>query len=147
MYSDTITLFNRHHSKHGDMWYPHILKNVDLVEDKASIMAKYGSESKDKASLHIKYDGNIDIQGTPYLPAKEWNRLTTDEKAEYITFNADSNFFDFFIKGEYESSAAILDSDYEDGFFDYLEERTECYALTSVSTPYKVIKHFEILAR
>jgi hypothetical protein len=146
MYSDTITLFNRYHSKLGNIWFPHVLRNVNLIVDKASIMAKYGAETTDKASLHIKYDGNINIQGLPYLPSKEWNKLTNDELSEYITFNSDSNYFDFFIIGEYEGTEPIVD-DYIDGFFAHMEEQTECYAITSVSSAYKVIKHFEVMAR
>ena len=47
MYNDTITLFNRYESKLGDTWYPSILHNTNLNMDKASIVAKYGSDSQD----------------------------------------------------------------------------------------------------
>lgn len=143
MYSETITLFNRYHSRQGDIWFPHILHNVDLVVDKASVMQKYGAKTTDKAILHIKYDEDVNIQGMPYLTSKEWNKLTNDELKNYITFNSDSNYFDFFILGEYEGSEPITDSN----FFEKMEEDTECYAITSVSSPYKVIKHFEIMAK
>lgn len=149
MYSETITLFNRYHSRLGDIWYPHILHNVNLIVDKASIMAKYGAETTDKASLHVKYSNNdgILIDGINYLPPMEWKKLTNDKLAEYITFNSDSNYFDFFILGEYEGTEPIVDDNYLDGFFSHMEEETECYAITSVSSPYKVIPHFEIMAR
>lgn len=150
MYSETITLFNRYHSRYGDIWYPHILHNVNLIVDKSAVMAKYGAESTDKASLHVKYQGlgsSILIEGKQYLASKEWNKLTNDELAEYITFNSDSNYFDFFIQGEYEDTEPISDDKFLEGFFAHMEEQTECFAVTSVSSPYKVIPHFEIMAR
>ena len=143
MYSETITLFNRYHSRTGDIWFPHVLHNVDLVVDKASVMQKYGAETTDKAILHVKYDGDINIQGLTYLPSKEWYKLTNDELRSFITFNYDSNYFDFFILGDYGSMEPITDRD----FFEQMEEETECYAITSVSSPYRVIKHFEIMAK
>lgn len=151
MYSETITLFNRYHSRYGDMWYPHILHNVNLISDKASITAKYGAESKDAASLHIKYDSDgekIKIDNVPYFPPKEWARQTNDKLADSITFNDDSNYFDFFILGEYESTQPIVDDNYAEGFYNEMQkEKDYCYAITSVSSPYKVIPHFEIMAK
>lgn len=55
MYNKTITLFNRYNSRAGDMWYPTIIRNVDLIVDKALIVAKLGENSSDKAMLHVKY--------------------------------------------------------------------------------------------
>lgn len=151
MYSETITLFNRYHSRYGDMWYPHILTNVNLVSDKSSIMAKYGAETSDKASLHVKYDsvdGKIVINGINYLPPKEWAKQTNDKLSDSITFNDDSNYFDFFILGEYEGSGPINDDDYIEGFYNEMQKTKDyCYAITSVSSPYKVIPHFEIMAK
>ncbi len=93
MFSDTITLFNRYHTKLGDTWYPHVLHNVQLTKDKASMMAKYGSESKDSASLIIHYqfdeDGKMIIEGLPFLPAKEWSAQINQDLAQSITFKDD----------------------------------------------------------
>ena len=50
MYQDTITLFNRT----GEKWKAIVLPHVDLNADQAAIIAKYGAESKDKASLHVR---------------------------------------------------------------------------------------------
>ena len=151
MYSETITLFNRYHSRLRDMWYPHILNNVNLIVDKASILAKYGAETSDKAKLNISYDnmnGTYYIDGIPYLPPKEWAKLTNDKLADHITFNSDSNYFDFFILGEYKSTDTIIDDDYVEGFYNYMQKENDfCYAITSVSSPYKVIPHFEIMAK
>ena len=149
MYSDTITIFNRYHSKNGDMWYPHTLHGVDLVVDRASVMAKFGAESKDVAKLHVKYQ-NVEnkaiVEGLEYIPSMEWYKHGDNERNNYLTFNSDANFFDFFILGEYENKP-ISDSEYNQGFFAEMEDSTECYVITSVSTPYKLIPHIEILAR
>ena len=74
MYNDTITLFNRYESKLGDTWYPSILHNVNLNMDKASIIAKYGSDSQDNAVLNVQYslkDNQKMIGSKPWLPPKE----------------------------------------------------------------------------
>lgn len=172
MYSETITLFNRYHSRQGDIWYPHVLHKVDLIVDRASIIAKYGAEVADAAKLHIKYRkgaNGIEIQGVPYLPHREWENLTNDKLGEYITFSADANYFDFFVIGKYvggeeivvpdedtfpdedfypsEGIKAINDNDFFDGFYSFMEENAECYVITSASNPYKVIPHFELIAR
>lgn len=147
MYKDTITLFNRYHSRLGDMWFPRILHNVDLTIDRAGIIAKYGAEAKDSARLHIKCDKKGNVQGYTYLPPKEWSKRTNDELEDYITFNTDANNFDFFIVGEYASTNPIIDADYIEGFYAELEQEIECYALTSASDMYKLIPHYEILAR
>lgn len=147
MYSETITLFNRHHSRSGDMWYPHVLKNVEFVADKASLSAKLGTESTDNAKLHVKYEGNLLINGLQYLPPKEWAKQTVDKLADTITFNSDSNYFDFFILGEYDT-APISDDDFIEGFYNEMQKKKDyCYAITSVSSPYRLIPHFEILAK
>lgn len=147
MYSDIITLFNFYESDLGNMWFPHILVNVNLIADKASIVAKYGAESTDNASLHIKYENEGDktlIQGIEYLPPKEWRKQPNDELSEYITFDSKH---DFIILGKYENDQPILDDDYESGFYDYMSDREDyCYAITSVGK-YKVIPHFEIMCK
>ena len=57
MYDKTVTVFNYYESPtSGDaMWYPHILRNVDLNTDRGAIMKKYGADSTDNAQLHIPY--------------------------------------------------------------------------------------------
>lgn len=147
MYSDTITLFNRYHSRLGDIWFPHILHNVDLIIDKGATMSKFGAETSDVAKLHIKYDKGLKIEGKPYLDSKEWYKLTTDEMKDYITFNPDGNYFDFFVIGEWGDESPVSDEEFNEGFYEYMEYEYGCYVISSVSSPYKVIPHFELLAR
>lgn len=147
MFSDVVTVFNHYKSRLGDMWYPTVIDGVNLLIDKAAIMAKYGAESKDNAILNIHYktiNGQILIDGKPYLPPKEWERQTNDKLAESITF-ASGTDFDFFMLGEYPTTEPILDDDYIDGFYNFINDRYDfVFSITSVAV-YKAIPHFEIM--
>lgn len=147
MYSDTITLFNRYESRLGDMWYPTIIHGVNLQIDKAAIMAKFGSESNDKAILNIRYmnvNGQKKINGKAYLPPKQWENQTNDMLTETVTFKSGTDF-DFFMVGEYGTTEPIADDDYIDGFFNHVNDNHDyVFAITSVAE-YSVIPHFEIM--
>ena len=148
MYSDKITLFNFYRSSLGDMWYPHVIENVNLVIDKAAIVAKYGLESKDNAILNIKFtkrDSQILIDEKPYFSPLEWEQQTNDKLADSITFSP-GNEFDFFMLGEFPELNPIFDDDY-DGLFNYVKENYDyVFAITSVAK-YDVIPHFEITGK
>lgn len=147
MYSETITLFNHYKSRLGDMWYPTVIRGVNLNMDKAAIIAKYGAESNDKAVLNIHYhtvDGQIMVDGKPYLPPKEWSNQTNDKLPESITFTGGKDF-DFFMLGEYPTTEPIADDDYIDGFYNHVNDNYDfVFAVTSVGY-YSVIPHFEIM--
>lgn len=147
MYNDTITLFNRHKSSSGDMWYPTVLSSVNLNIDKAAIIAKYGTEAKDNAVLNVRYrmvDGNRAISDKIWLPPKEWSRQSEDMLRKSLTF-ADGQTFSFFYAGEWLDTEPISDNDYAEGFFNYAKCRYDyVFAITSVSI-YKAIPHFEIM--
>lgn len=148
MYSDKITLFNHYKSRLGDMWYPTVIDGVNLLIDKAAIVAKYGAESKDNAILNIHYqtvDGQIMVDGKPYLPPKEWSNQTNDKLPESITF-ASGKAFDFFMLGEYDNTEPIADDDYIDGFYNYVNDNYDyVFAITSVGGPYTAIPTFQIM--
>lgn len=148
MYSDTITLFNHYKSRLGNMWYPTVIKRVNLNIDKAAIIAKYGAESKDNAMLGIHYQtvsDQIMVDGKPYLPPKEWERQTNDKLSESITFTSGKDF-DFFMLGEYGSTEPIADDDYVDGFYNYMNDNYDfVFAITSAGGPYTTIPTFQIM--
>ena len=147
MYSDKITLFNHYKSRLGDMWYPTVIDGVNLLIDKASIVAKYGAESKDNAILNVRYhilDGTKMVGNKPYLPPKEWERQTNDKLADSITFTSGTDF-DFFMLGEYPTTEPIKDDDYLDGFYNHVNDEYDyVFAITSVAQ-YTAIPHFEIM--
>lgn len=151
MYQDTITLFNRKPGDRGqpDIWYPTVIRGVNLIVDRAAILAKYGAESQDNAVLNIQYsleDGAILIQCSedekkPWMPPKEWDR-TEDS----LTF-ASGTDFDFFWQGEW-TGGIVSDEDYMDeGFYGYMNrEHDYVFAISSVAR-YSVIPHFEIMGK
>lgn len=149
MFTDTITVFNSYEDSLKNVtWYPTVIQGVNLLIDKAAIVAKYGAESKDNAVLNIHYktvNGQIMVDGKPYLPPKEWERQTNDKLADSITFDSGGNF-SFFMLGEYPELSPISDDDY-DGFFSYVVDNYDfVFAVTSVAV-YKTIPHFEITGK
>ena len=150
MFTDTITVFNSYVDSMKNLtWYPTVIHGVNLLIDKAAIVAKYGAESKDNALLNIHYqtvDGQIMVDGKPYFPPKEWERQTNDKLPETITF-ASGTGFDFFILGEYPEIKPILDEEYRNGFFEEVKKENDfVFAITSVGM-YSVIPHFEITGK
>lgn len=150
MYRDTITLFNRYKSDAGDVWYPTILRNVNLNLDKAAIIAKYGTESQDKAILNIRYhiaDGNKMVGDKIWLPPKTWSGQGIDSLPSSITFKSGQDF-DFFWIGEWKGEEPISDDAHGiDGFYDYMDNRHDyVFAVSSVSM-YSAIPHFEITGK
>ena len=129
------------------MWYPTVLRGVNINVDKAAIVAKYGAESKDNAVLNVRFytvKGKPFVDGKEYLPPKEWENQTNDKLAETITF-ASGKDFDFFMLGEYESAEPIADDDYRDGFYNHINNNFDyVFSITSVAK-YNVIPHFEIM--
>lgn len=142
MYHDTITVFNRYHSRLGDMYYPTILHNVNVNKDKARIASVYGELSQDTVVLNVRLeDGSI--EGKRYMGPKEWARQLTDDLGEYITFAPQ----DFFMEGEYPNTQPIPDDDYLDGFYNAVNaEYDNVFLITSVSE-FSVIPHLEITGK
>lgn len=149
MYTDTITLFNRYKSSAGDIWYPSVLHHVNLNMDKASIIAKFGAESKNKAILNIKYnnvDGKKQIKDKIWLPQKEWKQQEETLLGSSLTF-ANGQQFDFFFVGEYESKEPIVDGDFKDGFYNHMNSKYDFVFAIVESSFYTAIPHFEIIAK
>jgi hypothetical protein len=149
MYNDTITLFNRHRTQSGTMWYATVLHGVNVIVDKSAIIAKYGEKSQDSAVLNIRYrreDTDIYVGKKRYLPPKEWSRQMDDALSASITF-ASGQQFDFFMIGEWDGGAVVDDDTYTEGFYEHANRRYDfVFAITSVSQ-FSVIPHFEITAK
>ena len=142
MYSETITVFNRHRNNGVDTWYPTVLSGVDLNVDSAAMRAKYGAEAKDKAKLHIRYsvsDGAIIVGGKVYSLPKTWQG--SDHTG--ITFQ-DGELFDFFWQGSWVDGT-VNDEDYRNGFFNSMKQTHDMvFTITSIAR-YDCIPHFEIV--
>lgn len=148
MYQDTITVFNRMPSRLGDMWYPTILRGVNLNEDRAVIVNNYGESAADNAVLNVRYTLNGSekmIGGKNYIQPKEYRNMVNDELAGYITF-ASGQDFDFFIVGAHDTGT-VNDNDYINGFYDYVRNKYDkVYSITSVAD-FSVIPHLQITGK
>lgn len=147
MYKDTVTIFNRF----GDKWRATVLPNVDLNADQAAIIAKYGAESKDKASLHVRYAvaeaGYSVVTDAGACVVKGAKEYTGEEGTVAFRPASTGEVVDFFLDGTWDGEAVIDDEEYDTGFFDYLSAaRDGVYTITSAAR-YSVIPHFEILGR
>lgn len=150
MFSDTVTIFNRYESRLGDTWYATVLDNVHVNLDKAAIIAKYGAESQDNAVLNINYknvDGEKMVCGKKWLPPKQWDGQINAMLSQTITFTG-GQAFDFFMVGAWDGPGVILDDDYAEGFYDYMNRKYDyVFAITSVGGPYSVIPSFQIMGK
>ena len=142
MYQKTITLFNYYESKISGifLWYPTVLRNVNIVVDKAAITAKYGEKAQDNAILHVRQPNG----SKPWLSPKEWANQVNDSLADFVTFKSG----DFFWLGEWPDEIPVNEEDYVDGFYDYMSNKYDyVFRVTTVGGPYSLIPHFEILGR
>ena len=150
MFKDTITVFNRYIDILGaTTWYPTVIHDVNVNIDKASIIAKYGTESRDSVVLNVPYkiiDEVKKVARKAYLPPKEWENQTNNMLQVTITFTDDAEEFDFFYVGEWLNATPIKDDDYgREGFYNYMNDRYDyVFAITKVAE-YSVIPHFEIM--
>lgn len=151
MFDATITLFNRYKSrKDGDKWFKTVVEGVNVIADKAAIVATQGTNASDSAKVLINYDtdaaGNIKIAGKTYLAPKKWDEVLTSERDNYLTFKNGSNF-DFILVGKLEEDISLNDGDYTEGLYNYLNKAYDnVFAISSVGK-YELIPHFEIMAK
>lgn len=150
MYNDTVTLFCQYEDKAGVTWYPHKLTNVNLAVDRAAIIAKYGEQSQDNATLNVGYTveaGAITVCGIPWLPPKEWAKQEPGERATSLTFSA-GNGFGVLMEGEWINGDPVDDSKYGvDGFYNWLNRTADNVFAITAATKYDVIPHFEIIGK
>lgn len=151
MYQDVITLFNRYTTKDRKIiWYPTVLKDVNLNVDRASVIAKYGEKSQDNAILNVRYridDSQMMIGEKRWLPPKAWKNQDENTISGTITFSPSAQEFDFFYGGEWRGKDPIADDDYTGGFYAYMNRIYDwVYCITSVSK-YILIPHFEVVAK
>ncbi len=150
MHNDTITLFNRLPTRDNDTWYATVIHGVNLNIDKASIMAKYGSNTSDSAVLNVPYElssGERKVAGKLWKPPKEWQKLPDHSK--YVTFTDDSNLFDFFMVGEWDGDPVVHDQDCTTGggFYQHMNQTQDYVFAISAVGLYSVIPHFEIMGK
>lgn len=140
MYKDTVTLFKRDPEKR--LWYPTLLRGVNLQMDRAAIVAKYGEQSSDAAILNVRYTVNkclVMVDGNVWVPPKDWT------EPNQITFTG-GNDFDFFWAGEW-TDGDVDDRDYTGGFYQHMNRTKDFVFAITGFTRFSVIPHFEVRAR
>lgn len=149
MYNDTVTIFNGYESSLGLVWYPTVIKGVNVIMDKSAIVSNYGAESQDNAVVNIRYtleDGQIMIGKKKWLPPKKWADQTNDLLPQTITF-ASGKDADFFLVGDYGSEEPIKDDDTQygrNGFYDYMNRNYDYVFTITGEAHFRVIPKFEI---
>lgn len=154
MFDKTITLFCHNHSDLGDTWFPYLIRGVQINTDKGYLLKSYGADFSDSISIHIPYRkneaGDMVVDDYLYLSPKAWDAAYNDAKAHLLTFKGGQNF-DFIYIGDFNDVGAmemIRDDDYRNGFYDYFKRNfDDVYAVSSVSGPFSVIPHFELLCK
>ena len=143
MFEDVVTVFNRWE----DLWYPTVLKSVEVQVERAAEPARYGGKRADRVTVLIPYvpmEGAAVLGGKTYLPPKSWQQ--EEERSRYVTF-AVGERFDFFLLGTWEGTEPIRDQDWPEGFYGRIDrERDGVYAIASAAR-FGTLPHFEIVGR
>lgn len=169
MYGETVTIFNRWRGADGDLWYPTVLRGVNLCRDRAAIIRRYGSESGDRALLNVRYlsdraapggsgdaadaadaspEETITVGGKLWLPPRVWRQGDESARTQTVTFSG-GELFDIFMPGQWDGGvAADAEHDRDGGFYGWLNRtRDDVFAVTAVSGAFVLIPHFEITGR
>lgn len=136
MYRDNITVFNRK----GALWYPTVLKGVNLNMSRSAVIEQYGENSTDNCVLNVHLPAE-----KPYLPPKEWQAL--EDPSSAFTFTSGQKH-DFFWVGEWDGMEPISDDNYGMmSFYDYMNKNEDfVFAVTGCSF-FSVIPHLEVAGK
>ena len=146
MYTDTITVFNQQKIKKEVIWYPTVIRGVELQITAGRNRNTTGLENADTSKVFISYEDSdtkmlvntSEDKKKQYLKPKAWGAYT--EKNQAFTFQEG---IDFFIQGEYQEDV-IKDADFEDGFLSYMSEHYDDVFIINKADLYKTIPHLEI---
>ena len=124
-YMDSITGY--------EIWLPTLIENVDYTATQGANITKSGLSTADAVTVFINYSA----LPKPYKTPKEWQALTAEDKAKYVTFTQGT---DFFIFGDSTSNVITTK-----GFFLDMQKRySDCYKVTTVDRYDDILPHFEI---
>ena len=124
-YMDSITGY--------EIWLPTLIENVDYTATQGANITKSGLSTADAVTVFINYSA----LPKPYKTPKEWQALTAEDKAKYVTYTQGT---DFFIFGDSTSNVITTK-----GFFSDMQKRySDCYKVTTVDRYDDILPHFEI---
>lgn len=130
-----VTIYNKYmDSTTGyEIWLPTLIENVDYTATQGANITKSGLSTADAVTVFINYSA----LPKPYKTPKEWQALTAEDKAKYVTFTQGT---DFFIFGDSTSNVITTK-----GFFSDMQKRySDCYKVTTVDRYDDILPHFEI---
>ena len=130
-----VTIYNKYmDSTTGyEIWLPTLIENVDYTATQGANITKSGLSTADAVTVFINYSA----LPKPYKTPKEWQALTAEDKAKYVTFTQGT---DFFIFGDSTSNVITTK-----GFFSDMQKRySNCYKVTTVDRYDDILPHFEI---
>lgn len=125
-------------------WYGTKISSVRIDLQKSVNISETGSENASTCSFSV-YDANLPKD---YLEPETWR--VTENRGFYITFDDTS----FIVIGYAPSIGAMMrslpigkisDTDYEEGFIEYLKTQGHVYRITGTAH-YSLIPHWEITA-
>ena len=124
-YMDSITGY--------EIWLPTLIENVDYTATQGANITKSGLSTADAVTVFINYSA----LPKPYKTPKEWQALTAEDKAKYVTFTQGT---DLFIFGDSTSNVITTK-----GFFSDMQKRySDCYKVTTVDRYDDILPHLEI---
>lgn len=137
MYDSTVTLFN-YHEKSGQ-WFRTVISKADILVNSSRSSTSSGLNNADSVSIIIRCTPSKSVCGKDYLQPKQFAKC--EEPSRYITFSPGS---DFIYAGIWKSNGAIIDDDYDEGFYHAMNaEYDGVYMITSVAF-FSLLPHFEI---
>lgn len=139
LYNDTITVF----VQHGELWYPHVIKNTDVGITNSQNASTFGDKNLDTFEVLINCTKDKVITTTQgdvtYLPPKKFAAL--ESPAGYITFDSDSTFI---YADEYKDTVPLNTDDFDSGLYQHFKNIYDgVYKLHSAAF-YSLIPHFEL---
>ena len=130
-----VTIYNKYMDLIAgyEIWLPTLIENVDYTATQGANITKSGLSTADAVTVFINYSA----LPKPYKNPKEWQALTAEDKAKYVTFTQGT---DFFIFGDSTSNVITTK-----GFFSDMQKRySDCYKVTTVDRYDDILPHFEI---
>ena len=147
MFDRTVTLFN--FLKSDGKWYSTVIKNCTLEDTESSSDSARGRNSTSNVRIHLHCNSQQVFKTTrgniPYVPTKEYQNLTAvSGRVKGLTFTPE---VDFLVVGKEMKENAVLDDNYENGFYNYVNKTVDDVYMVTNSTWYSLLPHFVVGGR
>ena len=141
MFDRTVTLFNFHES--DKKWYGSVIKKCSLADTYSSSKNGYGYNNAGSANIHFHCSKDKifnTTRGTKmYLDPMEYQKK--EFVGKYLTFNPERDFVVIDVEVE---DAVVDDSDYENGFYDFMNRNLDNVHMITNAAWYNLLPHFVV---